>query len=530
LSMLHHFFASHTYGEQTKGLFDKLEIASVEHGHYMQYQGQYPVIFMNLKDVAERCYDDAIESIYGIVQRSFNQFADILNHPRLGAFSKQSFEEIRMGKASHQILKQSLLILSECLSIAYNKKVYILIDEYDKPLNHAYQYEYFDEFSDFMKGFLSAGFKDNPYLEKGIMTGILRLSKANMLSGLNNLKEYTLLDNTYAKYFGFTEDEVADVFKKTGLSQDLEKVKAWYNGYNIGGLVIYNPWSIMSCIDNAGELRPYWIDTADNSLIEKSIMNASRDIKYHLKELLEGKSIEVDVERYVTFDRLTEGPIALWSLLLFAGYLRIDHIDSEYIDIRRQRCKLSLPNKEVKLLFFDFVYRWFEIKIGAAKKATDCLKSLLVGDVSAFTEMLGEYLMDAASVHDVGDNAEMFYHGFVLALVIQARDSHYIRSNRESGKGRYDVAVFPKTANDGNLGILLEFKRVKTDDALEIAARAALGQIDDKQYDHELKQYAHIQNIVRIGIVFSDKAVLSAYQQVDCKRSRLGEVLLSMRR
>ena len=284
----------------------------------------------------------------------------------------------------------------------------------------------------------------------------------------------------------------------------------------------------MSCIKHEGEIRLYWVDTANNGLVEKSVMNASRDIKHSLKELLEGKSIEADVERHVTFEHLTEDPSALWSLLFFAGYLRVDDMNSDYIE-KRQRCKLSLPNEEVTQLFFGFVNRWFNKKVGTAKRATDCLNSLLAGNVSDFTDALGKYLMDAASVHDAGNNAEMFYHGFVLALVIQARNSHNIRSNRGSGKGGYDVAVFPKTVSDGDLGVLLELKRVKETDALEAAAKEALSQIDEKNYDHELKQHAHIHNIVRIGMAFSGRAVLSAYQHWDCQRSVLRRRVIQLK-
>jgi hypothetical protein len=410
------------------------------------------------------------------------------------------------------------------LSIHYEKKVFILIDEYDKPLNFAYHYDYFDELSDFMKSFLSAGLKTNPYLEKGIMTGILRLSKANMLSGLNNLKEYTLLDNTYAPYFGFTEEEVTHTFTVNGLAHDLEKVKAWYNGYNIGGLVIYNPWSIMNCVDNQGELRAYWVDTADNSLIEKSIVNASTQTKEQLKILLEGKSIQVSIQRHVVFDHLISQSSALWSLLLFAGYLRLDDPHYEYVD-GKTLYKVKIPNQEVMYLFFDFLTRWFEDKIGGEDNAIACAKHLLAGDVEGFTRLLKLYLLDA-SFHDTSNQAEMFYHGFLYALLIQLRNTHQIHSNRESGFGRYDIAICPQTDKQGDLGILLEFKRVKKTEHLEAAAKEALQQIHDKQYDHELQQKLHIKKILRIGMAFSGKAVTAAYQYWDCAQGTLSEVVM----
>jgi hypothetical protein len=317
------------------------------------------------------------------------------------------------------------------------------------------------------------------------------------------------LNNTYAHYFGFTEEEVTDIFKQTGLSHNLAEVKAWYNGYKVGDVILYNPWSIMSCVKNKGALRPYWVDTADNHLIEDCLMNASEAIKQDLKRLLEGVGLEVIIQPHVTFDHLTEDSTALWSLLLFAGYLRLDQTMRQD-NFGQIVCQVSIPNKEVLQLLLGFVTRWFAVKSNQSVYKAQYLEDLLGGKVEAFTKALKAYLT-SASFHDTGEKSEMFYHGFVLALVAQLRETHHVLSNRESGLGRYDVAMIPKTVNDGALAVLLEFKRVSNHDNLELAAQSALQQIDFKAYDDALKPYQHVQKILRVGMAFSGKEVLAIH-------------------
>jgi hypothetical protein len=524
LSMLQHFFAASVNGLPTEGLFEKLAIASADEGHYMQFQGQFPVIFLNLKDIEERTYDGAIERLHGAIAEAYSQFPELQNSDKLLPNLRRDYDQILMGNANASTMKNALKRLSQCLYTHYHKPVYILVDEYDKPLNFAYHYDYFDQLSEFMKSLLSAGLKSNPCLAKGIMTGILRLSKANMLSGLNNLKEYTLLDDTYAGYFGFTEEEVTYTFEANGLAHDLDKVKAWYNGYNVDNTIIYNPWSIMNCVDNKGVLRPYWVDTADNSFIKEILLNASSEIKNSIKALLEGKSITVVVVRHVTFDHLRTDPSALWSLLLFAGYLRIDSRDVEY-DYGQLNCQLSIPNQEIMSLFYGIFTLWFAYQSKRMVYSTEHLDCLLAEDVAGFTRALKHYLMNA-SFHDTRENAEMFYHGFVLATVIPLKPTHHVFSNRESGQGRYDVAIIPHHAEHGDLGILLEFKRVKDTEQLDVAARAALQQINDKHYDYDVMQQPHIKKILRIGMAFSGKAVTSAYQYVDCQQKVVSDIVI----
>jgi hypothetical protein len=525
LSMLQHFFASHVNQQPTQGLFDQLKIATVDDGLYMQHQGQYPVILISLKDVGTNSYDSAKNKIYRIVRKIFDQFPELQTSAHLSFTLREDYQAILRGEADDEQLSDSLKILSECLYAHYRKRVYILIDEYDKPLNHAYQKNYFDELSDFMSMFLSAALKENCALEKGILTGILRLSKANMLSGLNNLCEYTLLDDTYAPYFGFTEQEVSSVFKTMGLSQNLEKIKAWYNGYKVDDLVIYNPWSIMCCAANKGDLRPYWVETANSRLIEESLLNASSEIKEALQDLLEGNSIEVNIKREVTFDCLTNDPIALWSLLLFTGYLRVDAKYTREEETGLIPCKVKVPNKEVMLLFTSFFTAWFAKKSGRFVYSRQHLDDLLACNVEAFTNALKTYLTDA-SFHDTGKYSEMFYHGFLLAMTTQLKETHHRYSNRESGLGRYDIAIIPRTQQDGDVGVILEFKRVNKTEQLDVSAKTALQQIQHKQYDQELLDYKHIKKILHVGMAFSGKAVASAYQITDCASGNIGNTQL----
>jgi hypothetical protein len=523
MSMLQHFFAARVADEPTQGLFDNLQIATIDNGHYMQYQGQHPVIYITFKDVEVHQYPQAMERIYTLITKTFIQFPELADSDKLPPELRAEYQKIRTGKANKTQMCNALLTLSECLYKHHGKKVYILIDEYDKPLNIAYRYDYFEDLVLFFKEFFGAGFKGNIFLQKGILTGVLRLAKAGLFSGLNNFQEYTLLDNKFAHYFGFTEDEVSRVFALTHLTHDSDHIKAWYNGYIMGdSVVMYNPWSIMSCVQNDGKLQPYWVDSADNSLIKKCLINSSESIKRELKMLLEGKTIQVDVQRHVTFDDLTNSPSALWSLLLYAGYLRVHSVNTES-DFMQYDCQVSIPNKEVLKLFNSFIVNWFNNQLGCIKNA-ECLQHLLSANVSAFTHDLRSYLISAASTHDTGNNSELFYHGFLLALVIQLRATHHIRSNRESGFGRYDVIIIPKSAAISDLGIVLEFKRVTDAQQLESTAKKAVQQIDEKQYDHELREQPHIKKILRIGMAFVGKLVISAHQTFDCQQQSLTEL------
>lgn len=512
MSMLHHFFSSTTsLGQNTLGLFDRLNIGRVDQGKYLNYQGQFPVIFISLKDVNEPSFEQAIQKIGLLVQALYLEHRELLNSDRLNDSDKKLFQSIASNQVEMSTLEESLKILSRYLYRHHDQKVYILIDEYDTPLNNAYG-KYLDAMTAFMRNFLGAALKSNESLEQGVMTGIFRVSKNSMLSGLNNLETYTLLDDEYKHYFGFSESEVQSLFTQKNVAIKFDEVRNWYNGYKSGDLIVYNPWSIMSCLKRDGKFDVYWINTANSDLIKETMVNADPQTKSLFETLIHGKSIRLHIDKHVTFDTLKENPTAFWSLLLFAGYLRAE---SSSLDIQSgfYLCELTIPNQEVRTLYNRYMIEWFSAPIGMIQYYS-FLDHLIKGHVEKFTAALADYLLKAASIFDVGNNqGESFYHGFVLALIASLNTSHFIYSNRETGRGRCDIMIIPRE-NNQHLGIILEFKHVKKDDDLGEAAQQALKQIENNHYPTEVKNHHHITQLLKIGIAFSGKSVLSAFEKV----------------
>ena len=361
MSMLEHFFASEVAGLATAGLFDDLKIAKINKGQYVQHhQGKYPVIFISFKEVKKQDYDSALEAVYQQIIKVYKENLVLLNSEKLSEFDKDkmryilSFKPRKFGaKASDDPYSveqycDALKALSEFLYKHYQKRVYILIDEYDTPLNAAYKHGYLDSLSLFLRDMFSAALKDNPYLEKGIMTGILRVSKNNMLSGLNNLECYSVLDKQYNDCFGFTETEVNDLFSEIG-EAEIENIKSWYNGYMIGNEVLYNPWSIMNCLAK-GEIKPFWVLTADDSLLRKGLLESSPATKTQFEALIKGQTITAGISESLTYSDLMDNEWFIWTLLLYCGYLKVTDCELEGT---HYNCTLAVPNREVAALYTD---------------------------------------------------------------------------------------------------------------------------------------------------------------------------------
>lgn len=361
LSMLHYFFAAEVYGQKTAGLFNNLLIAKQSENYIEKHQGKYPVIFLSLKDIKANSLKEALEGIYELVMRVFANHSYLDDSETLKAKTRQIYEIIGERSANTKQLQESLLILSEALYQHHQQKVYILIDEYDTPLNFARTQEYFDDMTLFMKNFLGAALKDNPYLEKGVLTGILRISKDSMLSGLNNPKIYTMLDDSrYAPYFGFTDNELDILFTEQNMLKNEASVKAWYNGYCVNGLTLYNPWSIMSCLDNRGKLEPYWLDTGNDDLLKELLQQATPSVKTQLQHLVEGNAVTVTVNKTMRFDQVKTDATMLWNLLISAGYLKV--LDSHYYgEGSVMECVVAIPNREVMGLYHGIFLRWLTL-------------------------------------------------------------------------------------------------------------------------------------------------------------------------
>lgn len=533
MSMLHHFLAPEVDGISTAGLFDGLEIGKLEGGKYLKNnQGKYPVIMLSFKDVQASTFEGAIDKIRELIFLLFTSFAkELLKSDHLLEEEKENFRLILSGKSNIAKLENSLLFLSKCLYQHHNQKVYILIDEYDTPLNQAYgNKEYLESLVKFMRNLFSSALKGNNFLERGLLTGILRVSKDSMLSGLNNLETYTLLDKEYSSYFGFSEEELKRLFhfgltKEGAIPLDFDAVKRWYNGYKVGNLVMYNPWSILSCINRSGSFDVYWVNTGNNDLIKQSLLRSSSAIKSKFEQLMQREALTVSIDKHLSFDLLGSSENSLWSLLLFAGYLKVVHA---VFNTRNglYDCALAIPNQEVSTLYNRFFEEWLSTKFPSQSRYDTFVRFLLSGKVNEFIQDLNIYLFESISFFDVnsGKQGESFYHGFVLAMLASISDRYYIRSNRESGFGRYDVLLIPK---NGPKSILLEFKHVFKEEDLKNAANSALSQIQTQSYRTELLSYTYVKEVVEVGIAFSGKEAMAAYSVYDLINKQAGLVQLT---
>jgi len=515
MSMLRHFFAPEVLGVPTKDLFNNLAIASIDAGRYMHSQGQFSVIFISFKDIHANTFESAYQKICEQMSFLYGEFEVLKDSHKLTEPQRITFSNILKRTATKSEVENSLKILSQCLYRYFGKKVYILIDEYDTPLNSAYD-KYLVEITNFMRNLFSAALKGNEALERGVLTGILRVSKDSMLSGLNNLMTYTVLDEPYKNHFGFSEVEVTSLFAEKGAKLNLEDIRTWYNGYKIYDLVVYNPWSIMACLSHNGDIELYWTESARNDLVKSTIVDSTADIKSKLEILMQDGNISTRINKHVTFDSLKDNEIALWSLLLFMGYLKAESSVFDR-DSGAHQCVLSIPNREVFMLYKQYTLDWFIEKLGGGEdKYVLFLDSLSKGNIPEFTENLVSYLLETASVFDVGGGkkGEAFYHGFSLALIAGLRNKYHIRSNREGGLGRYDVLLIPKNLHNPE-AIILEFKHAKVSQKMATVAKEALEQINSKLYDTELKSYEYVKSILKVGTAFSGKSAISAYERTD---------------
>ncbi|TSJ80742.1 MAG: ATP-binding protein [Candidatus Cardinium sp.] len=529
MSMFQHFFSSEINGISTAGLFDDLKIGKLEGGRYVrEHQGKHPVIMISFKDINADDFQGAYNAVYELILKVYSAYIYLLNSDKINAIQLNKLHIILSNQANQQQLEASLELLSQCLYQHHGKKVYILIDEYDTSLNKAYGNKlYLDAMVAFMRNLFSAALKDNTTLEKGLLTGILRISKDSMLSGLNNLETYTLLDEEYSAHFGFSEMEVSALFKAKDLSASMQEVRNWYNGYKVGNLVMYNPWSIISCINKSGRFDVYWVNTGNNNLIEQKVLTAHSEIKEQFEQLMRKESLVVSINRHIAFDILDKDDTSFWSLLLFAGYLTFEtsHL-SAYTSL--YDCTVKVPNYEIWRLYSTFFQEWFVNQFERRRQYDSFLKHLVAGEVAAFVEQLSYFLRNSVSYFDTkqSNTLEGFYHGFVLGMLSSLGRTHYIRSNRESGLGRYDVLIIPK---DGLKALLLEFKQVRKEEELETTAKLALQQIQTQAYHTELLQYPHIKEVIECGIAFSGKSVLAVYSTYDLAGKQSGDVMLTSR-
>lgn len=512
MSMLDCFF-SNKYANRAD-LFEGLSIWQDE--TYRKLQGTYPVIFLSFAAVKAGNLEDAKTQIKQEITRLYWENRNLMKEDIFGEDERELYYRTTV-KMDDVTAQDSLRNLSVWMERYYGKKVIILLDEYDTPMQEAYVQGYWDEFTSFVRSLFNASFKTNPYLERAIMTGITRVSKESIFSDLNNLRVVTTTSNLYADCFGFTEEEVFDALDEYGMSDKKDEVKQWYDGFTFGEhRDIYNPWSITNYLDEH-RLYPYWASTSSNGLVSRLIRTASADVKEKMEDLLRGQAITVNFDEQIVYNQLDDNEEAIWSLLLASGYLKVQNIDYRGITLEPWYT-LDITNIETLSMFMTMFRGWFKNKDA---NYNDFVKALLKGSLKEMNIYMNDVALATFSSFDTGkkpsekSQPERFYHGFVLGLLVELRDRYQIRSNRESGYGRYDVMLTPVTEVDD--AIVIEFKVHEPDEekSLQDTVRTALDQIKEKNYDAELLlQGIPADRIRHYGFAFEGKKVLIGQDEI----------------
>ena len=499
LSMLHHFFAAEVEGQPTKKLFAGLKIAN--DSVCMLEQGQHPVIFITLKDAKYKTFESCFEYIKIQIANLYSEYRSLLQSELLKPEDRELFSQILENRATLAYWHESIKSLTKFINKATGKQAIILIDEYDTPIQEAYLNGYYNELISFMRNLLSSALKDNGFFKRAILTGILRISKESLFSGLNNAKTYSLLDQNYCNYFGFTEAETNDLLVTANLANTISQTKQWYNGYNFGGNTIYNPWSIINFIKDNGKLSPHWINTSSNELIREILTTSEIETQEKIGQLIAGETIKETVDENIVFKDLQQNRAAIWGLFTMSGYLKV--LSSEFGEFGNI-CALAIPNKEVEFLYKQIFREWLSGNRGIMWYQ-ELLAVLTSGQIKKFEHKLQNAIEEMASYHDTSKTKqEIFYQGLMLGILVGLKDQYEIRSNREAGIGRYDLLLSPKDVK--KLGVIMEFKAVDNELKLEEEATAALEQIKKSRYATDLKSRG-VSNICSMGISFSGKTV-----------------------
>ena len=494
-----------------KGRGDLFEGLSIwEDERYRALQGTYPVIFLSFAGVKAVNYETTRESINKLIVNLYDDYKYILEDDRFDEKDRRIFDEISMDMSDSTVYT-SVNQLCKYLELYYGRKCIVIIDEYDTPMQEAWINGYWDELTAYMRGLFNNTFKTNPYLERGLMTGITRVSKESIFSDLNNLNVITTTSDEYADCFGFTEKEVFEAMDTQGIDpSEKEKVKTWYDGFTFGSITdIYNPWSVTSYLDKR-KFDTYWANTSGNGLVGRLLKESDRGIKIEFEKLLEGKSIEARIDEQIVFDQLSGSKNAVWSLLLASGYLKVTR--AVFSSAGKPDYQLALTNYEVKCMFESMIEGWFS----QTDDFGDFISAMLRGDEYEMERYMNQVALNTFSSFDTGTSPsgekhpERFYHGFVLGLMVDKSRDYIIKSNRESGYGRYDVVMEPK--NTSNVAVIMEFKvrdERRGEKTLSDTAENALSQIEDRKYDADLiSRGIPAERIYKYGFAFEGETCL----------------------
>ncbi len=511
LSMLHYFFSQEVDEQSTASLFEGLKIQEAPE-EIRQHQGRYPVIFLTFKDLKYTTFERTYQNFCRLMAVLYGQHRYLLD--TLADEEQKEFCAILEKKASSDVLDHSLKTLTNHLYRYHKVAPIILIDEYDTPIQSGYLNGYYPQIVELFRAFLGSALKDNSHCFKAVLTGILRVSKESLFSGLNNLEVYSVIHPKYGQYFGFTEEEVQRLLEQAGLRDQSLAIRQWYNGYQMGQHIIYNPWSLLNCVKNEGLLKRYWLNTSDNSLVKDCLYRSGLIHQEVFERLLQGQTIHCSMDENIVFPDLStsnknEGVIL--SFLLMAGYFKV--VSTDYTEHGTQ-CQLAIPNIEIRGLYGALIQDW--LVTGQHQIShNQFLEELLQGDIPAFEESFRFLLENTISVHDLSKEPEAFYHGFMTGLTahLQSHPDYEVRSNRENGYGRYDYLIYSRIADKPT--ILMEFKRLRfpanqkpssaqIDEELEKAAQDALDQIEKKAYFTKAPHQKN-QKIIKLGMAFYGK-------------------------
>lgn len=467
---------------------------------YRDYQGKYPVIFLTFKDVKFNTWEETFIAIRDIFAKETQRHEELRISDKCDEYSRKIYENLAGGKANEVELASALLDLSAMLHRHYGIAPVIIVDEYDTPIQQGYKEGYYDKIIQFMRNLFSGGFKDNPHLSFGFLTGILRVAKESIFSGMNNLSINSVLDNKYSAYFGFTADEVKEMSEYYGAADKYEEICEWYDGYRFGKTEIFNPWSVVNYFSNECEPRPFWVSTGSNDIIGEVLAEADEDIYHRLTSLVNGETVTTFIDTGVIYPQIRSNPSTIYSFLLVTGYLKVLKTTTSFNG--DFMCEVALPNREIALVYNKEILQRLEKMIPQAT-AIAIQEAIFSGDNKKLKTQIQTLLTQSVSSFDTA--GENFYHGFMLGLCALL-GGLYVTSNRESGNGRYDIQLKP--VRKELPGILIELKAEKdcSDEKLKKLSEAALQQINDKKYDTELVS-AGIKVIYRYGVAFSGKRV-----------------------
>lgn len=470
---------------------------------YRSHQGKYPVIFLTFKDVKFDSWEMTFAKISELLQEEFGRHKELCGSGRLENYELSYFNKILNGQANEVELSSSLQRLSRMLAEYYGRAPVIIIDEYDTPIQEGYSKDFYDEIINFMRNFFSGAFKDNRNLSYGFLTGIFRIAQESIFSGLNNLTVNSVMDGEYDKFFGFTHSEVHEMLDYYRALDKEAELKDWYDGYLFGNEEIYNPWSVINYISKGCIPQAYWVNTGKNEILEDVLKVAADDMIERLYALLQGERAIARIDQNVVYRSLAEDPGNIYSLLSVAGYLKI--LRKELQGDGSYLCEVSIPNREIAAVYKSEILSHL-LQVGAITRTTSdrIAESLYANDLAELRKAIAEYMDKSVSFYDAG--SEGFYHGLMLGLTALVDNQYKIRSNRESGDGRYDISLFPREKKYPGIIMELKWKKGLGAEELEALAKEALKQIDGRRYDHEMREDG-IENILKLGIAFSGKEV-----------------------